>query len=59
LAQARVLLGPDQAAPAPLALKPRTLPVCPHCGWAALFLVRKVPPQKFQAAPAPPRKDSS
>jgi hypothetical protein len=57
LARARALLSPGQAtAPAP-APTPRTLPVCPHCGWAALFLVRVVPPQRF---PSPPtRMDSS
>ena len=52
LERARTLLGPGQpAAPAP-APKPRSLPVCPHCGWAALFLVQVVPPQRFQSPPA-------
>jgi hypothetical protein len=52
LERARALLSPGQpTAPAP-APTPRTLPVCPHCGWAALFLVRVVPPQRFQSAPA-------
>jgi hypothetical protein len=52
LARARALLSPGQpTAPAP-APTPRTLPVCPHCGWAALFLVQVVPPQRFQSAPA-------
>ncbi|HEV2209328.1 MAG TPA: hypothetical protein VG167_11170 [Verrucomicrobiae bacterium] len=23
------------------------LPICPHCGWAALVLVRVIPPQRF------------
>ena len=57
LERARALLSPNQpTAPAP-APTVRTLPVCPHCGWAALFLVRVVPPQRFQ--PPPPRMDSS
>jgi hypothetical protein len=57
LARARAWLSPAQAlAPAPLP-KPRALPVCPHCGWAALFLVRQIPPQRFQAPP--PVSDSS
>ena len=57
LARARALLSPGQPmAPAP-APTPRTLPVCPHCGWAALFLVRVVPPQRFPSPPA--RVDSS
>jgi hypothetical protein len=57
LERARAWLGPGQpTAPAP-APTPRTLPVCPHCGWAALFLVRVVPPQRFQSPPA--RADSS
>ena len=52
LERVRALLGPGQpTAPAP-APPPRTLPVCPHCGWAALFLVRVVPPQRFQSPPA-------
>ena len=42
LERARALLG---------ATKERTLPRCPHCGWAALFLVRAVPPLRFKAAP--------
>jgi hypothetical protein len=29
-----------------------TLPRCPHCGWAALFLVRVVPPLRFKPPPA-------
>ena len=28
-----------------------TLPRCPHCGWAALFLVRVVPPLRFKTPP--------
>lgn len=59
LARARALLAPGQAPPPPPAPRPRSLPVCPHCGWAALFLVRKVPPQRFQAISAPPVTDSS
>jgi len=33
-----------------------TLPVCPHCGWAALVLVRIVAPLRLAA---PPTLDSS
>jgi hypothetical protein len=54
LERARALLqiGPVPTAAAPGKL--RTLPVCPHCGRPALFLVRVWPPQRFQpAAPAP------
>jgi len=29
-----------------------TLPRCPYCGWAALFLVRVVPPLPFKVPPA-------
>jgi hypothetical protein len=57
LARGRALLNPGQPpAPAP-APTPRSRPLCPHCGWAALFLVRVVPPQRFQSPPA--RMDSS
>ena len=52
LEQARAWLNPGQpTAPAP-APTPRSLPICPHCGWAALFLVQVVPPQRFQSPPA-------
>jgi hypothetical protein len=54
LERARALLGaapPGIEVAAPVATKERTLPRCPHCGWAALFLVRVVPPLRFQAAP--------
>jgi hypothetical protein len=30
----------------------RALPRCPYCGWAALLLVRVVPPLRFKAPPA-------
>jgi hypothetical protein len=57
LERARALLPPGPlAAPAP-APTPRSLPICPHCGWAALFLVQVVPPQRFQSPPG--RTDSS
>jgi hypothetical protein len=44
---------------APEAPKPaaRPLPVCPRCGWAALFLVLVVPPMRFKSAP--PKADMS
>ena len=56
LERARALLGlaappvkpDDPAKPRP----PRSLPTCPHCGWAALFLVRVIPPQRFVRTPA-------
>jgi hypothetical protein len=57
LARARALLAPGQPAPPPPAPQPRSLPVCPHCGWAALFLVRVVPPLRLR--PVPPLTDSS
>jgi hypothetical protein len=46
LQQARALLGVQQR-PAP-AKPPRSLPRCPHCGWAALFLVRVIAPLRRQ-----------
>jgi hypothetical protein len=50
LQRARALLGvPEPVAPA---APTRSLPRCPHCGWAALFLVRVVPPLRRQPAPA-------
>ena len=49
LRRARTLLGAGAPeAPQP---EPRSLPRCPHCGRAALFLVRVVPPLRFKAAP--------
>ena len=57
LERARALLNPGRPpAPAP-APTPRSLPVCPHCGWAALFPVQVVPPQRFKSPFA--RMDSS
>lgn len=50
LAQARALLG--VAEPPPKAAEPRTLPKCPRCGWAALFLVAVIPPVRFKPPPA-------
>lgn len=35
----------------------RSLPRCPHCGWAALFLVRVFTPPRLKTLP--PRTDSS
>ena len=62
LQRARALLsgercGPWLAASRAAEPAPRTLPTCPHCGWAALFLVRVIPPMRFR--PAPPLTDSS
>lgn len=55
LAHARALLGVSAPAPQPAA--ERTLPRCPRCGWAALFLVEVVPPARFH--PPPGFQDSS
>lgn len=49
LARARALLGVSAPAPQPVA--ERTLPRCPRCGWAALFLVEVIPPARFQPPP--------
>ena len=57
LARARALLAPGQPAPPPPEPQPRSLPICPHCGWAALFLVRVVPPLRLR--PVPHLTDSS
>jgi hypothetical protein len=57
LQQARVLLHAQPPAGQPLPdIKPTTplppkLPICPHCGWAALILVRVVPPQRLTPPP--------
>jgi hypothetical protein len=59
LQAARALLQAQSPAGQPLPeLKPTplispTLPVCPHCGWATLVLVRVVPPLRL-ASPPPP-----
>ena len=59
LQAARALLQAQSPAGQPLPeLKPTplispTLPVCPHCGWAALVLVRVVPPLRRAGPPAP------
>ncbi len=58
LEQARALLG--VAAPEPQtstlesgkAPEPAPWPRCPHCGWAALILIRVIPPQRWQGPPA-------
>ena len=52
LERARALLPAAPAAPEVPLPRPRSLPVCPHCGWAALILVRIVPPLRLQPAPA-------
>lgn len=46
LQRARGLLGVPE--PAAWVLPQRTLPKCPHCGWAALILVRVIPPLRRQ-----------
>ena len=55
LARARALLGVTPTATAtdsqPSTVNPQ-LPICPHCGWAALFLVRVIAPQQFHPQPA-------
>jgi hypothetical protein len=57
LAQARALLGltsaePQTSTPQPgQAPEPTPWPRCPHCGWAALILVRVIPPQRWQGPP--------
>jgi hypothetical protein len=66
LQQARHLLACEPAAipaqvPPPLQPDPtpavRSLPICPHCGRAALVLLRVVPPRRFK--PAVPPTDTS
>jgi len=52
LAHARALLPPEPAAPALPPPQLPSLPVCPYCGWAALILVRVVPPLRHQPEPA-------
>lgn len=51
LAHARALLG--IAEPPPKAPELRTLPKCPSCGRAALFLVAVIPPARFRPPPTP------
>ena len=55
-ARALLHLSPVAAPAAPP--KPRPLPVCPHCGRPALFLVQVWPPQRWEPA-APAQLDSS
>jgi hypothetical protein len=43
-----LLRVPEPAAPVGPA---RSLPKCPHCGWAALILVRVLPPLRWQPPP--------
>jgi hypothetical protein len=50
LAQARALLG--VGAPVPKPVEERTLPRCPRCGRAALFLVQVIGPARFKRPPA-------
>jgi hypothetical protein len=51
LDQARTLLGAK--ASAAVQPPPRTPPQCPWCGWAALFLVHVIQPQRRPPAPQP------
>ena len=51
LERARALLGTGP--PAAVKPQPRALPQCPHCGWAALILVRVIPPPRRPLAPMP------
>jgi hypothetical protein len=60
LEQARALLKvamPEPASDHTATPAARPLPRCPHCGWAALFLVRVLRPSGFKALP--PRTDTS
>jgi hypothetical protein len=57
LTLARRLLAAEPAPGPPVPMiqlpppaEPRPWPVCPHCGWATLILVRVFPPQRFQGA---------
>lgn len=56
LQRARALLPAQSPPPAPAlteaaATPVRKWPVCPHCGWATLILVRVVPPLRLKPAP--------
>jgi len=58
LDQARALLNATVAQPAAPPTAPKTtLPRCPHCGYAALFLVRVLAPVRLKSTPVP--NDSS
>jgi hypothetical protein len=46
LQQVRALLGVKELTTPVVAQ--RTLPKCPHCGWAALILIRVIPPLRRQ-----------
>ena len=55
LEQARALLKvttPEVAPNQTGAPSARSLPRCPHCGWAALFLVRVLKPSRLKTLPA-------
>ena len=56
LLQAQSPTGQPLPEPKPTPLISPTLPVCPHCGWAALVLVRIVAPLRLAS---PPTLDSS
>ena len=49
LRRVRALLGVQELATVVVA--ERTLPKCPHCGWAALILVGVIPPLRWQTSP--------
>jgi hypothetical protein len=60
LQQARVLLKVTISPEAVASARPsaaRSLPRCPHCGWAALFLIRVLTPTPRKTLP--PRADTS
>jgi hypothetical protein len=60
LQQARLLLNvtTPELAPDHVNARPaRSLPRCPHCGWAALFLIRVLKPSRLK--PRPARTDTS
>ena len=58
LQRARALLKLSPVAAPATPPKPRSLPVCPHGGRPALFLVGVLPPQRLAPA-APAHLDSS
>jgi hypothetical protein len=61
LARARARLGvaPLAVDAAPATRRSRLLPLCPRCGWEALFLVRVIPPPRWAPAAAPAPTDTT